>query len=104
MKRRLVYLHQALRDLANIADWSAENGATLAKAEAYVGKLRARCRKLAANPATLGRVRDDLGLELRSVAHQSYVIFFRYVEDRFEILRVVRGARDFDAMFENEEM
>ena len=51
----------------------------------------------------LGTVRDDLGLELRSVSLRSYLIFFRYLDDRLEVVRIVHGARDLPTVFESED-
>ena len=46
---------------------------------------------LAALPGTLGRPRPDLGREVRSVAWQGYVIVFRYVGPRLQIVRIIEG-------------
>jgi toxin ParE1/3/4 len=64
-----------------------------------VAQLRRRCHELAGLPGTLGRARPELGLDIRSVSHQGYVIFFRYVEGRFEVVNILEGHRDIDAFF-----
>jgi plasmid stabilization system protein ParE len=51
----------------------------------------------------MGRLRPELRDDTRSVAFRGYVIFFRYVDDVFEILNVPEGHRDFDTHFNEEE-
>lgn len=97
--RRLRYLAQAFDDFADIAEWLAEQGAPDSVAEKFLDSLDQRCVRMAENPALLGRVRDDLGIELRSLAFRGYLIFFRYSDEHLEIVRVVHGARDLLALF-----
>ena len=63
-----------------------------------LAQLDARCQQLAENPATLGRVRDDLGVTLRSFAFKRYVVFFRYAGEVFEVVRVLHSARDLEML------
>ncbi len=37
---------------------------------------------------------------MRSFAFRGYVIFFRYDNDRFEVINVLEGSQDFDSYFE----
>jgi toxin ParE1/3/4 len=64
-----------------------------------VERLRAQCHKLAALPGTIGRARPQLRADIRSVPYKDYVIFFRYVADRFEIVNILEGHRDVDGYF-----
>lgn len=48
---------------------------------------------------TLGRARPELRPDIRSFAFGNYTIFFRYLDDRFEVVNVLEGHRDFDAHF-----
>ena len=41
----------------------------------------------------MGVSRPDLAVDLRSAAFEDYVIFFRYAEDRFEVVNIVEGHR-----------
>ena len=47
----------------------------------------------------MGRARPELGDGLRSAPFESYVIFFRYVGERFEVVDILHGRRDVDALF-----
>jgi len=40
--------------------------------------------------------------DLRSIAHKSYVIFFRYSGDRVEVIFPLNGLRDIDALFDDQ--
>jgi toxin ParE1/3/4 len=53
---------------------------------------------LAANPL-LGEVRNDLGPDLRSFVARKYVVVYRLIGGRIEIVRVVHAARDIRAVF-----
>ena len=55
-------------------------------------------------PGTLGRARPELGPDLRSVSHKGYVIFFRYADERFEVVDMLEGHRDIEAFFGDETL
>jgi toxin ParE1/3/4 len=97
--RRLVYLASVRRDLLEILTYVAEESGSVAVAQGFVGQLRGRCHALASKPGTLGRARPELHPAVRSVAHKGYVIFFRYVEDRLEVVNILEGHRDIDSYF-----
>jgi plasmid stabilization system protein ParE len=59
-------------------------------------------RELAALPGTLGRARPELRPDIRSFAFGSYVIFFRYGGDRFEVVNIIEGHRDIVAYYEDD--
>jgi plasmid stabilization system protein ParE len=64
--------------------------------------LRQKCRQLAGLPGTLGRHRPELRPDMRSFAYKGYVIFFRYERDALEVVNIVEGHRDVDALFHRE--
>ncbi len=84
------------RDLFEILDFIARDspGAALR----HVERLEAACWDLARNPM-LGTLREDLLPRLRLWTVDNHIICFRPSEDGVEIIRVVHGARDFDALF-----
>ena len=64
--------------------------------ERLADQLFDRCEQLASLPGTIGRARPELREDMRSAVHKSYVIFFRYDGDVFE---VVNWHRDIDAFY-----
>ena len=53
----------------------------------------------------MGARREDLAEGLHSVTEGSYMIFFRYRDAVFEVVRVIEGHREMEAQFSagNEE-
>ena len=47
----------------------------------------------------MGQRCDELRRNLRYFTAGQYVIFFHPIEDGIEVVRVVRGSRDIDALF-----
>jgi toxin ParE1/3/4 len=101
--RRLVYLASVRSDLLGILNYVAEESGSVAVAQGFIGQLRGRCRDIASKPGTLGRARPELRPDIRSIAHKGYVIFFRYVEDRLEVVNILEGHHDMDAYFSEPE-
>jgi toxin ParE1/3/4 len=100
--RRAIFLASVQGDLARILRYIARMSGSVSVAQRFVGELRAYCHRLAALPGTLGRARPEIRPDLRSVPHKSYVIFFRYVGDRFEVVNILEGHRDIIAYFDDE--
>ena len=67
-------------------------------ADRFVRGLRDRVRGWAENPATLGSLRDELAEGLRAMAHRRYVVFFRYLPGKLEVVRIVHAAWDVDSL------
>jgi toxin ParE1/3/4 len=95
---RLRYRRSALDDLGEIRDYIARPNPAAAKR--FVARLRVKCRLLAEQPH-IGRERHDIRPGLRSPI-QNYVVFYHLVDDTVEIVSVVHGARDVDALFDEE--
>jgi toxin ParE1/3/4 len=81
----------------------ADASGSVAAGEAFVRRLRAQCHKLAAIDGTIGRARLELRHDSRSVPYKNYVIFFRYVADRFEVVNILEGHRDIEAQFRERD-
>ncbi len=94
MTRRARLLPAALSDLTTIAAWIATDAQSQRVALAFIARLRQRCDEIAGLPGTLGRPRDDLGRDIRSLAWRDYVILFRYLEGRVRVIRIIHGQRD----------
>ncbi len=100
--RKLVYLARARQDLGDIIDWMLDAGASIEAARGFRVKLDQHCVSIAESAVTMGRPRDEFGLQLRSVVFGSYLIFLRYSDDSVEIVRIVHGARDLRALFQGK--
>jgi len=97
--RRAKFLASVRTDLLDILTYTAQESASVAVAETLVRKLRTKCHKLAGSPGTMGRARPELRSDIRSFPYLGYVIFFRYVGERFEVVNILEGHRDIDAYF-----
>jgi toxin ParE1/3/4 len=87
---------RAKADLVAIWEYIARDNE--AQADAFIKTVDEKFRLLAQNPG-IGRVRDELGASVRSLPVGRYVIFFRSGETYLEIIRVLHGARDVQALF-----
>jgi len=47
----------------------------------------------------MGRARDELATDLRSIPFGRYVIFYEPIDDGIDVVRVLHSARDIDAVF-----
>jgi plasmid stabilization system protein ParE len=99
---RLRFTASAKSDLDAIAIYVAEQSGSRMVAERFTNELRQKCAELAAATILMGRPRSDLRPDLRSHPHKSYVIFFRYVGDVFEVVNIIEGHRDIPAMFRDD--
>lgn len=79
-------------DLTEIWTYIAEDAP--AAADKCIDKIRETIEMLAHNTGA-GRSRDDLTPDMRSFRVGQYLIFYRIVSPRLDILRVLHGARDF---------
>ena|ERR671919_685591 len=95
---RLVLAPEARHDLREIRDHIAKENPSAARP--VVTRLRDLTRMLAGAPA-MGRIRPELGARLRSFVADRYVIFYRPLGEAsgIEVVRVLHGARDVDAVF-----
>ena len=94
--RRLRYLPAAQRDLLDILAFISRQSGSLPLAQDFVARLRRQCRRLAELPGTLGRARPELRPDIRSFPFGNYVIFFRYLDNAFEVVNVLEGHRDIE--------
>jgi toxin ParE1/3/4 len=84
-------------DVSEIWEFIAED--SVERADAFVDRIDTKFRALAAQPL-MGRERPELAPGLRSIPMERYVIFYQPVPDGVEIVRVLHGARDASAQFE----
>jgi toxin ParE1/3/4 len=87
----------ASRDIESILDYLAEK-VSFETAERFLEKIDAKFKLLAKFPQ-IGRRRDGLYPGLRSVPLEDYLIFYRLAPEGIEVMRVVGGYRDLEALF-----
>ncbi|BAC91446.1 type II toxin-antitoxin system RelE/ParE family toxin [Gloeobacter violaceus] len=87
---------QAERDIEDI--WFYIALEDLQAADRWLEGMSAQAQLVASQPR-MGRVRPELGTEIRSFAAGRYVLFYRPLPDGIELVRVLHGARDLDALF-----
>ncbi len=90
------FTDQAIADLDDIHDFVAQNSPSAAAR--LIGLIRERCFLLAENPM-MGRSRPELAPDLRSFPVGNYIIFYRPVDNGIQVIHIVRGSRDIEALF-----
>lgn len=96
---QVVFRPEAQGDLDEIFHhiWLASQ--SLAVAEGFVRRIKARCDRIGDIPLG-GRGRDDLEPGLRTVAFErSAVIAYKVEAERVRITNVFYGGRDFEALY-----
>lgn len=91
---RVVLSPRALDDLSDIADFIARDDA--ARARSFVEELREACRDLGTFPRRYASF-PRLGPNAHRRTHGNYVILYD-VEVEVNVVAVVHGARDIDAI------
>jgi toxin ParE1/3/4 len=99
---RLKLLDDAHDDLENILRYITLQSGSEETGTAFVLRLLDKCASLAAAEFKLGRLRPELGPELRSLPFGNYILFFRYSEGWLEIVNILEGHRDMDDYFTSE--
>ena len=88
---------RAERDVDEIWLYIARDNARAA--DRLMGSFLDRFQMLADRPQ-LGRRRDELSAGLRSVAIGNYIVLYRPIEGGIEVVRLLSGFRDIDALFD----
>ena len=88
---------QAAQDLQDIHDYLFANNPDTA--DKFLDSITQKFEMLTNFP-NMGRKRDELLSALRSFPVDDYLIFYRQIEEEIEIVRVVSGYRDLDALFD----
>jgi len=102
--RHLRFTPAADQELIQIFDYIADAAGSAETARRFTAEIEAYCIKLARLPGTLGRARPELRHDIRSAPFKGYVIFFRYLDDDiFEVVHIIEGHRDIDAVFAKDE-
>lgn len=89
--RRLVFSERALADLESILHFIARDKPQAALA--FVDELSQQCEALCGAPGA-GTLREDLAPRVRLYSYRGYGIYFRDLDDRLKIERVLHGRLD----------
>lgn len=96
----IIKLPRARNDLVEIWDYIADDSE--ASADAFVDMIDQKLLSLASNPG-IGIARGELAERLRSFPVGRYIIFYRPISEGVEIVRVLHGSRDIDALFQPDD-
>lgn len=75
---------------------------TVLKADRFLERIERKLQALAETPR-MGRRREELALSLRSFPLGNYAVFYRPTEQGIEVIRILHGARDIEAVFEVDD-
>ncbi|MCA1662523.1 MAG: type II toxin-antitoxin system RelE/ParE family toxin [Novosphingobium sp.] len=95
----VAFSDEARRDLEEIGDHIARENPN--RAESFIKELVEKCLDLANFPQAFPLVERYARLGIRKRRYRSYLIFYRTTDDRVEIVHVLHGARDYDAVLDN---
>ena len=88
-------------DLRQIGDWIASGSPQ--RAISFVEELLLACRKIADAPLASQVLASRPESNIRRRPYRDYLIFYRLKDDAIEIVHVIHGARDYEAILFPEE-
>lgn len=97
---RLLKRPEAESDLDEIWWYIAQDSPH--NADRFLDRIQERCLGLTDFPQ-MGTRRDELKAGLRSQPVGNYLIFYFPLEDGIDIIRVLHGSRDVDAIFHPDD-
>ena len=98
--KELLVIREAEVDILEIFLYLSEVSGERARRITY--DIDDKCHGLCQFP-DLGRIRDDLGQNLRSLPVGNYLIVYELTEIRINILHVIHSSRDLNAIFPQED-
>jgi toxin ParE1/3/4 len=101
MTREFRLTPPAIEDLKSIADHFAESS-DLDQADRFLRKIDQKLSLITKFP-NLGKARPEVLPGLRSLPLDSYLLLYTVSDQCVEILRVVSGYRDLQALFEDND-
>jgi toxin ParE1/3/4 len=87
----------AIRDLELISSYFAD--VNVEAGEKFLRGFSKRCQQLVSFP-NIGRSYDELQVGLRGLPLEGYIILYRAIEERIEIVRVANGRQDLRSLFD----
>lgn len=97
--RRVRFTREARADLRAIKEHVHSENPRAARR--LIEALQERAARLSDMPH-IGRTRAELHPAIRSIAHGNYLLFYTVEPDIVWIQRIIHGARDIDAVFEDD--
>jgi len=88
----------AIRDLEEISDYYAQRN--VAAGDRLLNEFSKKCRYLTQFPK-IGRSYEHLRSGMRGLQLDNYI--YQLLNDGIEIMRVLRGDRDLETLFENND-
>jgi len=92
---------EADKDLEDIFDYTHDEFGS-AQAVKYVSSFEDLFKMICRNPL-VGRNRNEIREELRSISKESHVVFYRLLDHRIRVVRILHGSRDLPGFFDEEE-
>jgi toxin ParE1/3/4 len=93
---KLVITDEASADLFAIGEWISVDNPR--RALSFVDELKARCNRLIDAPQAYPLVPRHEASGVRRLPHGNYLIFYRVRDNTVEIVHVLHGARDYEAI------
>ena len=87
---------EAEADILETWDFIADD--SVSEADRWIDRLDEKLALWATQPM-IGRSRDELAPNLRSMPFARYVVFFMPLADGIDVVRVLQGSRDVDQEF-----
>lgn len=92
----VVFTDAAQADIEGIGDYIARDNPR--RAMTFIAELIAHCRQLADMPRAFALVPRYEHTGVRRLVHGNHLVFYRVGADKVEILHVLNGAQDFEAV------
>ena len=90
----------AVRDLRRIRRWILRESGRM-RADRIVETLVSIMERLVELPA-MGAPRPSFGADVRCFVNRPYLVFYRRIGDRVQILRVIDGRRDLQTAWQED--
>ncbi len=73
------------------------------RAASFIDEILDRCTALSAMPFAFKLIPRYEQHGIRRCVHRDYLIFYRVKEELIEVIRILHGARDFEALLFSDE-
>jgi toxin ParE1/3/4 len=91
----------AITDIEELADWIALDNPM--RAASFSRELRERCLGLTQFPERFPAFREIDGYALRKMSHGNFLVFYAILDRQIDIVRVLRGSRDWERLLSGEQ-